>query len=146
MKVYCINTDPERFPVSEDHKAFFRSRFGRNAVRRHDFVEVNQTYNVYAIKFMSVFPFYYVSSRKRADDWKFVPGLCFDVIDHRMSKLWHFGVEPVSMDIHGDPLAVTIAIKEWIEDPRFHEHLVDRRGREMKIMREAIAAMDSEYE
>jgi hypothetical protein len=39
----------------------------------------------------------------------------------------------------------TLAIREWVKEPMFFERLVDRRERELKIMTEAVAAMDAEY-
>lgn len=137
MKVRCVNTDPEQFAIADEHKAYFKSRFGRSAVKLFDSVEVGQEYVVYAIAVYRQYPFFYVPYRGRTDDWMFVPSLCFEVLDPRVSKFWFVGLEPTKV--------VTLAIKEWVQEPSFFERLVDCKERELKIMLDAVAAMDAEF-
>lgn len=142
MKVRCINIDPEQFPISREHKGIFKGTFGRgHATKLFDNVEVSKEYVVYAMTTRDGFPYYYVSRKGRADDWFFTPALCFEIIDDRPSKLWHLKIR--SFPDGGLP-KITLAIREWIEEPMFFSNVVDCRERELKIMSAAARAMDAE--
>ena len=77
------------------------------------------------------------------------PAFCFDIIDNRMSQYWCIRrriIDPKNYSGQGDAFErTTFAIKEWIEEPRFLEFLVDTKERELRIMNEMIELMDQEF-
>lgn len=147
MKVRCVGIDPLQFPVDQATHYYFTRQFGRGAKPLYDKMQIGQTYTVHAIIFSSGYPYYYVPYRHRGHDcWRHVPSFCFEVIDDRLSKLWHIGVRASYGNAPSFPLVTTLAIKEWIDEPQFFERLVDCKERELRIFTEAAAAMDVEFD
>jgi len=143
MKVRCLTIDPEQFPLDAPFKdAFWRAPGMSSVSNTFDDVVVGQTYVVYAINVLAGFPYYYVRRGHRGDDWGFAPSLCFEMLDARPSRLWRCGVDYTRRKTP----KFLLAIKEWVEEPSFFERLVDCRDRELRLMTDAAAFMDAEYE
>ena len=146
MKVICKEIDPDRFPVSERHKAHFKGLFGRGAqTKTFDDLRVGQEYTVYACKISRGYPSYFVACGRSPGPWSFRPSLCFEIVDPRISRLWHFATRLYRSPAGEESFYSILAIKGWISDPRFFERLVDGEERERSIMTTAAAAMDAEF-
>src|SRR5262245_45375351 len=130
MKVVCTEIDPDRFQIGDDHKRHFKGLFGRGAQPKtfHD-LQIGEEYTVYACKISGGYPSYDVACGRSPVPWSFRPSLCFDIVDPRVSKLWHFATR-----IHRSPAGEgsfhsILAIEQWVGDPRFFERLVDGHAR-----------------
>lgn len=143
MKVRCLNIDPEHFPLDAPFKDAFWHAPGMSSVSNtFSNVVVGQTYVAYAIEVLAGFPYYYVRRGHRGDDCGFAPSLCFEMLDNRPSRLWRCSID---YSRRKTPILL-LAIKEWVEEPSFFERLVDCRDREVCLMAEASAFMDTEHE
>jgi hypothetical protein len=146
MKVVCKEIDPDRFQVADDHKAHFKRMCGAGKQPKMlDNLRIGQTYTVYACKISKGYPSYYVECMRRPGPWLFQPSLCFDIVDHRMSKLWHFATRVHRSPRGEESFHSIMAIKEWVDEPTFFERLVDAVERERAIMTAAAAEMDAEF-
>lgn len=74
----------------------------------------------------------------------------FDVVDNRISSLWHYRrkIVPESGSFFPRPTVeyALFAIQEWIDEPRFHEGVVEEWDREFAIMNAKAAFMDHEFD
>lgn len=91
MKVICKEVDPERFPVSEEHRAHFRRYFGRGVQNKvYKELRVGAEYQVYGLTISRGYTSYLVACDRAPSPWKYRPSLCFEVVDARPSRQWRF--------------------------------------------------------
>jgi hypothetical protein len=130
MKVRCLTDNPEDFALETPFKDAFWHAPGMS-MKTNTFVglDVGQTYVVYAIMVLAGFPYYYVKDSKHPDSWCFAPSLCFEMLDDRPSRLWRCEIDH---NRRKTPILL-LAIREWVEEPRFFELLVDCREREVRL-------------
>lgn len=101
---------------------------------------------VYALMIKDGHVSYYVKD-PNSDEIYHSPSVCFEVLDNRVSQIWHMKhnyVQGPNHPVIGIP-STLFAIREWIEEPAFLNNYVDGRDREVKIMNAAIALMDIEF-
>ena len=102
-------------------------------------------YTVYAVTIIRGCPFYCVSVPMGwGNRWGRIPSVCFETIDPRPSRYWHFETKVVR-SAGNEVFHTTLAIPEWINEPAFLLNLVEDREREVSIMAEAVMRMDSEF-
>lgn len=146
MKVVCTEIDPDRFQIGDDHKNHFKGLFGRGAQPKtfHD-LQIGEEYTVYACRIARGYPSYYVACGRSPGPWSFRPSLCFEVVDPRASKLWHFATRVYRSRAGEEWFYSILAIEQWIKERQFFERLVDGNERERSIMTIAAADMDAEF-
>lgn len=143
MKVICRANELADLYLSAYHRAFFE----RYLRKDHPVweAEIGVEYTVYAISIIRACPFYCVNvPRGWGDRWGRIPSVCFDIIDPRPSRYWHFDTR-VAATGDSEVFVTTLAIPEWINEPMFLQNLVEDRPREVSIMAEAAMRMDSEF-
>lgn len=142
MKVRCVSTDPKQFPVGDDDLSYYAGWAGRHNTR-FDWVTVGNEYTVYAIVIYSGRPFYFVRLDNGQNDLRLVPALCFEVLDGRISSLWRYQFETSQAKKRVD---ATFAIEQWVEQDSFFERVLESKQPERRIMMDAVARMDVEFE
>jgi hypothetical protein len=73
------------------------------------------------------------------------PSICFQTIDPRPSNLWR-ATTGVHSAAGNQYFYFKMYIQQWIDEPRFLEHLVDQRAREQEIMMRLGDEMDAEFD
>ncbi len=115
---------------------------------KNPFLKLGYEANVYAMKIRGECTSFYIMEPKFNTMTHF-PSLCFEILDNRVSKYWHIDRDFVPRgegNFPREPFEITVfAIREWIEEPRFLEFLVDDRERELGIMNKMIELMDEEF-
>ena len=100
-------------------------------------------YTVYAIAIHRGCPFYFVAGTDIYQAYQFIPSICFEVLDPRLSSYWR--IETRVMPYRGgEVFSTTLAFKEWWE-PMFLDNLFDWRSDEVERMRSIAAEMDIEF-
>ena len=154
MKVRCIKTNSEDLAIGRDAVSYFDSLhdLGRPSEQKtYTPTVIGYESHVYAIKIKNGHASYYIKHPKFGD-LVHVPSVCFEILDPRISKLWcidHDYVEVVGrrQELLGEFCSrTTMAIKEWIDEPRFLEFYLDGKEREVRIMNNAVRQMDAEFE
>jgi len=142
---------PAAFDIERAHAKYYETRLGRGSKDAgFDFVKVGEYYVVYAVKVFSGYPYFYVGHHARPNDWFTIPAPCFEILDSRVSRYWHFGmrfIAPITTSLGDTYLGTSsvFAFKEWIEENQFFERLVDCKDRELKLMSNYAALMDIEF-
>lgn len=115
---------------------------------KNSFLTLGYEANVYAISIRRDCTSFYIRE-PHYDTITHFPSICFDIVDNRISKYWHLKSNIVPPRNGNFPEAAfertVFAIKEWIEEPRFLEYLVDDRERELSIMNAMAKLMDEEF-
>ena len=143
MKVFCRTNEPAELHLSAYHRSFFERYLQKD--RPVCNAEVGAEYTVYAISIIRACPFYCVNvPRGWGGRWGRVPSVCFETIDPRPSRCWHFDTRVVQAP-GNEVFHTTLAISEWIDEPMFLQNLVESHEREVSIMAAAAAVMDAEF-
>ena len=108
---------------------------------------LGQEFDVYGVVWRAGFASFFVKD-PRSGDVTHAPSVCFDIIDERVSSLWHYKSytnRRYPIKALGSCYEVTwLVFKEWAADSRFYEHYVNGREREVLIMNKYVAQIHSE--
>ena len=153
MKVRCIRKNTRALSVSRKAIEFFNFTYDRNNSEEekcYTSCHIGYETSVFAVVSFDGHQIYYIRDQ-RFGDITHAPSICFEIIDARVSKYWSIKTRYVDVAGQFHPLApryskTIMAIKEWIEEPRFLEFYVDGKSREVGIMEEAANKMESEFD
>ena len=109
----------------------------RRSVASYGFrLNPNQTYTVYGIIIEDGYS-YYVIMDEMSDDYPMThPYEIFEIIDSRESQYW---VESAGSELK------KLSFREWTENERYYEYLVEGRERESLVFRKYRRLMDDEF-
>lgn len=103
---------------------------------------------VYALSITECVTRYFIREPKHGSITHFAAP-AFDIVDGRVSSYWHYQrkIIPETVSVFPKPATehALFAIQEWIEEPRFHEGVVEGWERETAIMEAKAAMMDNEF-
>ncbi len=145
MKVCCVRDTPDEFDLTNFHKEYYRTQFGRGAERRYKSVRPGSFYVVYVVTINSGgYASFFVKHETWPSTWEYVPAPCFEVIDGRVSRYWDFHQ---SWKIVGSEprCRCELAIREWVEQPSFFVNLIDRKPEAIDVFSRAARLMDAEF-
>ena len=135
--------------LSMYNDTYDRHNDSENKDYRGNMISVGHEAIVYAMNISGPCAKFYIREPKTNSITHF-PAPCFKILDNRVSRYWNIRRELLPKRDGVFPLEpreyTTFAIKEWIEEPRFLEFLVDEKEREIKIMNKMAALMDREFD
>ena len=138
MIVKCVRIKVDDFPFSNEiHLNRFRRLLrGASIEKGFDDLVVGKEYVVYAIDESQGYPFYFVESSDQFFDFHLQPSPCFEIVDSRVSKYWHYQRDIYVSKTGEETFRSSLGIKQWWEDG-FLNHLLDEHPHEMAIWKEA---------
>ena len=83
-------------------------------------VEKEKEYIVYAVWVYLDYIWYCICNRTNAFYPFWIPSMLFEIIDHRLSRYWIFGI-----DEDNNKKVPFLSFPEWVNDSNFYEDLVD---------------------
>lgn len=121
MKIKCISTKKESIDSI------------------YEFLEIEKEYTVYGMMVKDGEVFYYICDRVHLFFPIPRPAHLFEIIDHRLSRYWIFGI------IEGFKKYPSWIFPEWVNEPYFQDSLTNLEEREVAIFKSYKELMDLEF-
>ena len=150
MLVKCIKNKIGNLPndIAVPKKVLSESYLGDNPDLN---LTVGKQYVVYAVEFQNEpYPkFYICNDLCVGSTWDYPLGyfsVFFEIVDSRLSKYWHFGLD--TFEDHekiGIKNFSIFAFKEWVDDMYFYDKLSDGKLKECQVFEKYKRLMDNEF-